>query len=480
LADAKAVRWTSSGAGTYSVSEFEREHRGTRITLKLRSDADEYADEAKLSAAIRKHSNFLSWPIHIGEEQANSGKALWTKGPSEVSDEEANEFYKSLSFDFEEPLARVHTSVDSPIQYSAMLFVPKNRPYDLFQPEADRGPRLYARRVLILDHAKELLPDWLRFVRGVVDSEDISLNVSREMIQQTPVVRKIRDALTKRILKELGRMAKREVEEGEEHPYTSFWKSFGILMKEGYFHDKAALGERILPLLRFNVLSHEDAEGQMSLEAYKAAMPEDQDSIWYISAESREAALASPHLEAFRQRGWDVIVLTDTVDEWFVQSLESFDDVPVKSVTRGELELEEEDGDDTDKADLTELGPWMQELFGDAVASVRPSNRLTDSPAVLVDDAAGMSANMERILRQANQEMGAARRHLELNVKHPLIRDLVTLHSSGASDTAAPIARLLLDDALLMEGTVKDAPGIGRRLQALLQSAAAAAIDASA
>lgn len=491
--DAEAVRWISEGAGAYTVEAGDRLERGTTITLELREDAEEYATEAKIREIVRQHSNFVSWPIFLGDDQINSGKALWREEPSQVSDEDAAEFYRSLAMDWQDPELRIHLKVDSPLQYSAMLFVPSNKPYDLFQPDADRGPRLYARRVLILDHAKELLPEWMRFIRGVVDSEDISLNVSREMIQKTPVVRKIRDALTKRVLKELGKLAKRELEpveaaepeEGEEavtpepqeHPYARFWKNFSVLMKEGYFHDKSSYGDRLLPLLRFNTLNHADGEGLMSLAEYRESMPEDQDTLWFITAENREAALASPHLEAFRQRGWNVLLLTDTVDEWLTQALTEYDELPVKSVTRGELELQE-DEDDADKADISGLAPWMTELFAGDIAAVRPSTRLTDSPAVLVDGEHGPSANMERILRSANQEVGPNRRTLELNVKHPLIQSLAQLHESGRSGDAAPIARLLLDDALLMEGTVTDAPAIGRRLQALLVSAAQQAVAA--
>ena len=479
--DATGVRWTSKGDGRYTVEDVELEHRGTTITLHLREDAAEYAEEHKLRAIVKEHSNFLSWPIHLDEEQVNSGRALWLEQPSQVDDADANELYKSLTFDFEEPALRVHLSVDSPLQYSAMLFVPKSRPYDLFFPDASRGPRLYARRVLIEEHAKDLLPDWLRFVKGVVDSEDIQLNVSREMVQQTAVVRKIRDALTKRLLKELNRFATREHEGDEPHPYDAVWNAFGVLLKEGYHHDSAKYGDRLLPLYRFNTLKHEDDTGLSSLAAYKEAMAEGQDSIWYITAESREAALVSPHLEAFRKRGWDVILLTDTVDEWFVQGLTEFDGVPVKSVSRGELDLEDEDeASEAEKAGVEGLGSWMKGVLGEAVASVRPATRLTESPAVLVDDNHGVSANMERILRQANQDFPGATRHLELNVKHPLIKDLVLLHEKGREATAEPLARLLLDNALLLEGTVSDAPGMGRRMQALLQRAASQAASADA
>lgn len=475
-AEAAGVRWVSQGAGSYTVEDIDLTHRGTKIILKLREDAMEYASADKLRTIVREHSNFLSWPILLGDDQLNSGKAVWLKRPSEVTDEEANEFYRSLAFDFDDPLLRVHFQVDTPLQYAAMLFIPKHRPHDLFLPNAERALRLYARRVLISDNAKELLPDWLRFVRGAVDSEDISLNVSREMVQQTPVVRKIKDALVKRVLRELGKLAKKTPEEGEDNPYHQFWSAFGVLLKEGYYHDRSSYGDRLLPLLRFNALSHEDGSGLMSLAEYKAAMPEGQDTIWYLTAESREAALTSPHLEILKKKGWDALILTDTVDEWLMSALTEFEEVGLKSVARGELSLDEED-DGSEKADLDALGPWMTSLFDGEVASVRASTRLTDSPAVLVDDEHGVSSNMERILREAHQENMNATRHLELNVKHPLVKNLVTLHERGQEDTAAPLARLLLDDALLMEGTVKDAAAMGKRLQALLERAAAQAVQ---
>lgn len=471
------VRWISGGAGTFEVEDFDRLTRGTRITLSLREDADEYLDAWKVRSIIRTHSNFLGWSILVDGEQANSGKALWHETPSNVTDEAANELYRSLAMDWEDPVLRIHFNVDTPLQLAAMLFVPANRPHDLFVPEADRGPRLYARRVLIEEHARHLVPDWLRFLRGVVDSEDIPLNMSREMVQKTPAVRKIQSMLTKRVLKELKRLSESEAPEGETHPYHRFWKTFGLLMKEGYYHDKATYGEEILPLLRFNATSHADEDGLLSLAEYKAAMPEGQDTIWFLSAESRAAALASPHLEAFRKRGWNVILLTDAVDEWFVQSLSEYEGLPVKSVSRGDLKLDDP-ADESEKADLAGLAPWMQGLFVDDVASVRESHRLTDSPAVLVDEESGVSANMERILRSARQDVQASKRHLELNVRHPLIRDLVSLHEQGKLAVAEPIARLLLDDALLLEGTVKDAPAVGRRLQQLLQQAASAAAQA--
>jgi molecular chaperone HtpG len=319
--------------------------------------------------------------------------------------------------------------------------------------------------------------------------------MSREMVQQTPVVRTIRDALVKRILKDLGKLADQpaeappaDTEDAQagapaERPYDVFWRSFGILLKEGHYHDRARYGDRILPLLRFNTLHDADAKGLRSLAEIKASLPEGQDTLWYLTAPSREAALASPHLEAFRKKGFNVLLLTDVVDEWFIQGLEEAEGLPVKSVSRGALDLDPDDEADADngekeagKAAVEQLAPWLQGLFGGELAGVRPSSRLTDSPAVLVDDDSGLSANMERILRAANQEVGKARRHLEINPQHPLIRNLARLHADGRDADAEPLARLLLDDALLLEGAVPDPAAVGRRLRELLVRASEAAI----
>ena len=481
LPDEAPITWKSEGKGTYDLEAGDRAVRGTKITVKLREDAAEFADPARLRSIIKHYSNFLPWPILVDGEQANQAKALWLEPPSAVSDEEAREFYQELTLDWREPALVVHGSADSPIQYSALLFVPSEAPYDLWQPEAERGPRLYARRVLISEHARDLLPDWLRFLRGVVSSEDIALNVSREMVQKTPVVRRIRKAIVKRVLKDLGALAEQEAPEDGPHPYDAIWHAYGMLLKEGYFHDEP-YRDLLLRLLRFNAVSHDDGEGLMSLAEYKAAMPEGQDTIWYLAGPSRQICLRSPHLEAIEQKGWDVLLLTDPVDEWFVSALTEYEGIPLKAASRGEIDLDEEEdeAEEGERADITGLAPWLQELYGEEVAGVRPSGRLTDSPCVLVDDEAGVSANMERLLKAARQEgVPSARRFLELNPKHPLIRHLATLHERGKQQVAEPIARLLLDEALLMEGVVKDPTATGRRLQELLEQAASSALAES-
>ncbi|MFK7928750.1 MAG: molecular chaperone HtpG [Myxococcota bacterium] len=481
--DSTPVLWSSEGAGTYTLAEGDREDRGTTITLHLRSDSDDFADAARLSEIVRKYSNFVSWPIRVGEEQANDGKAIWRKRPSDVEDEEANAFYKQISNDWQEPALTIHLQVDTPLQYSAMLFVPSVRPWDLFTPNLDRGPRLYAKRVLITEHAKGLLPDWMRFVSGVVDSEDISLNVSREMVQQTPVLRKIGDALVKRILKDMGKLINgkgdEETQAANRETYEKIWTAFGVLIKEGYYHSGPDLRDRIKPLMMFNTRAAASAEELVTLAEYIEEMPEDQDTIWYITAETREQALQSPSLEGFTKKGWDVLLLTDPVDEWMISAFSEYEGKELKSVTRGELDLDDEESDDAaDRADLTGLLPWMANTLEGQVAEVRKSSRLTDSAAVLVDADDGVSSNMARILKQANQNVPTSARVLEVNAGHPLIKHLAALQDKGAEDVLKPLTQLLLDEAKLLDGTLDEPAAMGRRVQDLLTQVAERAAQA--
>ena len=476
LPDEPGVLWTSKGEGSYELEKAERPHRGTTVTVKLREDAAEFADGARLRGIVRKYSNFLPWPIRVGGEQANSAKALWLEPSNAVSAEDAHELYRELSRDWRDPALVIHAAADSPIQFNALLFVPTEAPWDLYHPEVPRGPRLYARRVLIGEHARDLLPDWLRFLRGVVSSEDIALNVSREIIQKTPAVQKIRKALTKRVLKDLDACAHAAVEEGKEPVYPGIWREFGAVLKEGYVHDTGEWREYLQPLLRFNALSHADEKGIVSLAEYKAAMKEGQDAIWFLCGPSREVILRSPHLEALRKRGFDVLLMTDPVDEWLVSVLPEFDGTPLKSASRGEVTAPEV-SDPVAQEKVADLAPWLHGLFGDTLAGVRSSGRLTDSACVLVDEESGISANMERLLRAARHDhVPNARRWLELNATHPLIQDLAALHKAGRDEMAEPIARMLLDDALLLEGVVKDPTDMGRRLQELLAQAAKSAL----
>jgi molecular chaperone HtpG len=331
--------------------------------------------------------------------------------------------------------------------------------------------------VLIEDHARALLPEWLRFVRGVVECDDIPLNVSREMVQKTAVVRKIHELLVKRVLARLGELASAPVEgEGAPKvPWSTVWNAFGPLIKEGYWHERDELREQITPLLRFHTTACATPDGLRSLAEIHAARKEGQEHLWYLTAPSQQAALASPHLEAFRKRGWEVMLLSDPVDEWLVQRLDAYEGTTLKSAARGALDLPKEEG--AEDVDIGAFTTWARGVLGDVVADVRPSTRLTDSAAVLVDADKGVGANMERLLRHANQGVTASPRVFELNAGHALVRNLTQLHEKGRVEDASEMLLLLLDDARLLEGdTSVDPAAVGRRLQALLVRASEAAL----
>ncbi len=455
--EAEPIHWSTSGTQSYELGPGTRETPGTAVTLHLRESDQDFADADRLRAIIRKHSEYISYPIKLEDVQVNEPTALWARQPSEVEDDEYKSFYKHLSHDWLEPASWLHFHADAPLQFKSVLFFPERRPMDLDWTDGQRHLKLYAKRVLILDEARDLLPQYLRFVRGVVDSEDIQLNVSREMVQKTPIVEKIKKQLTGRVLRHLKSWAKRD-----EDGYERFWKEFGATLKEGV-HTDPDHKKRLLPLLRFNTTRHSDGEGLISLKDYLEAMPEDQDTIWYLTGPDRATCERSPHLEAFREKGWEVLLLTDHVDEWLVGSLAEYEDKPLKSVSRGDLELEKGE----DESGLSEgLVGWLSELLEDEVKSVRASGRLTRSASVLVDDEYGLSANMERILRQARQDVPASQRILEINPKHPLVKALEGLRAKDRPE-AEVLGRLLLDKAQLVEGQVGDPAGLVERLETL-------------
>ena len=454
--EATPIVWSCDGSTTYTLRAGDRSTRGTDIVLKLREDCREYLDEGRIRDIVRKHSEFVPYPIRMGEDQLNEPQALWTRAASEIGEDEYKSFYKHLSGDWAEPALWMHVSADAPIQYRALMYLPTHPPYDMNYMDGRRIVRLYAKRVLIDDEARKLLPDYLRFVRGVVDSEDLQLNVSRELVQKTPVVEKIRKQLTSRLLKRLGEYAKDNAED-----YKSFWRDFGPVLKEG-LHSDSDNREKLLDLARFNTTRSEDKSGLRSLAEIVESMPEGQDAIWYLTGPDWETTSRSPHLEAFRKRGWEVILLTDPIDEWAVQSVTNYKDKPLKSVARGDLDLEK------DEQKLDEgLNGWLNGLLGGEVKEVRSSGRLTDSPSVLVDDPHGLSANMERLLRSMQKDMPPTQRILEVNPAHPWVKALERLHTDGRDGEAEPLARLLLDQAQLSEGTVKDPVGLVTRLRTL-------------
>lgn len=461
---AEPVHWESDGGGTFSVAPGTRTERGTTVTLHLRSDATEFLDPERLRAIIKKHSDFVAWPVRLDAETVNQRSALWARNPKEVADDEYRALYKHLSKDWQDPLAWVHFKSEAPLEFAAVLFFPATRPWDLDYPDVKRGIRLYQQKVLVLEHAEQFLPRWLRFVRGLVDAPEVQLNVSRELLQNTPVIQAIKKQLVKRVLRRLKELAT------EDAPtYTKFWEAFGTTLKEGVAED-AEHREQLAWLLRFKTTAGEDWR---DLATLKNTMKEGQDAIWYLTGLDLARLRQSPQLEKFRQKGWEVMLLHDPVDEWVVMNLTEFEGVPLKSVARGEFEEKEEDPiAEEARKQIEPFVGWLREELGGAVSDVRASKRLTESPAVLVDSDWGVSANLERILRSVRQEGPKAQRVLEINPEHALVRRLSALQAEGRTEDVKPLARLLLDYAQLAEGHVEDAPGFAKRLALLMAKAA--------
>lgn len=470
------VRWESSGDGEFSIEPVVDAPRGTRVTLQLRADAREFADEFRLRALIRKYSDHIAFPVLMkkaaaaegepAEEAVNTARALWTRPKAEIKDEEYQEFYRHIAHDFTAPLAWSHNRVEGKRVYTSLLYVPARAPFDLWNREKPRGLKLYVRRVFILDDAAQFLPVYLRFMRGVVDADGLALNVSREMLQQDPEVEAIRSGLTRRVLDMLDRLATEEPDR-----YRDFWKEFGRVLKEGPAEDFANR-ERIARLLRFTSTRSAGEEADRSLGDYVAGKAEGQKQVWYVTADSLAAARSSPQLEIFRQRGVEVLLLADPIDEWLVGQLGEFEGMEFRDVRRGELDPAEIGGSDAGTppaADAGVQGELVQRLkaeLGEAIEDVRTTGRLTDSPACLALGEADMGPQMRRILEASGQKLPHSRPVLEVNPTHPLVRRL-----AGEQDQArfADIARVLLDQATLAEGRALADPGdFLRRLNRLL------------
>lgn len=476
------VRWESSGEGEYTLETCEKADRGTTVTLHLREDDDEFLDGWRLRSIIRKYSDHITLPIVMtkevyGEgdeknepedETVNQASALWARPKSEVSDEEYTEFYKHVAHDFEEPLAWVHNKVEGKLEYSSLLYIPKRAPFDLWDRERRRGVKLYVKRVFIMDDAEQLMPAYLRFVRGVIDSNDLPLNVSREILQHNKVIDSMRGGSVKKVLGLLEAMAKNEPEK-----YAEFWSQFGKVLKEGPGEDFANR-EAIAKLLRFASTHADTQEQTVSLDAYIGRMKEGQEAIYYITADSFAAAKHSPHLEIFRKKGIEVLLLHERVDEWLVSSLTEYDGKPLKSVTKGELDLGELEDEEEKKAkeevakSFEDVLKKVKETLGDQVKEVRVTHRLTDSPACVVTGEHEMSANLERILKSVGQDAPDIKPILELNPEHPLV---ARLKEEADEKRFGDWSHILFDQAWLAEGGQLEDPAafVGRLNQLLLE-----------
>jgi molecular chaperone HtpG len=484
----QGVLWESHGEAEFSIEAKAKETRGSSITLYLKSDSQDFADDWRVRSVIKKYSDHISVPVMMAKppappaegeepvedapveyEAVNAATALWTRGRSDVSEEEYTEFYKHVSHDFEDPLTWSHNKVEGKLEYTSLLYLPKKAPFDMWNREMSRGLKLYVQRTFIMDDAEQFLPMYLRFVKGVVDSNDLSLNVSREILQQDPAVDSMRSALTKRVLDMLSKLAK-----GDD--YAAFWSEFGQVLKEGPAEDFANK-EKIAKLLRFST-THTDAEEQnQSLEEYVSRMQEKQDKIYYVVAENFNTAKNSPHLEVFRKKGIEVLLLSDRVDDWLMNHVQDFDGKQFQDVARGELDLgadtEEEKKEQEALAKESEaLIERLAKVLDSQVAEVRATNRLTDSAACLVVGDQDMGAQMRRIMEAAGQALPETKPILEINPGHPLVK---MLDVEPDEDRFADLGTILFDQAHLAEGGQLDDPAayVSRMNRLLLQMSAA-------
>ncbi len=469
----EGIRWESAADGEYSIEALERPERGTSVILHLKPEAREFADAWRLRALVRRYSDHIAFPVHLPKEGAtleyevvNQAQALWTRSRTEISDEEYRAFYRHISHDGADPLVWSHNRVEGKREYTSLLYVPSQAPFDLWQREAARGLKLYVRRVFIMDNAEQFLPLYLRFIRGIVDSSDLPLNISRELLQQDEQVEAMRSALTRRVLELLGKLAADDAEK-----YRACWQQFGRVIKEGLSEDPGNR-ERILPLLRYASTSKADNLEQVSLADYLARMIPGQERIYYVIGESHADARLSPHLELLRKKGIEVLLLADRVDEWVMGQVGEFSGKRFKDVARGDLEL----GALADAADREQLDNALKQskkllkrckdALGEQVSEVRPSARLQESPACLVRGDADLSESLRRMLQSQGQAPPAVAARLELNIEHPLVRYLDGL---PAGDTFNELAQLLYDQARLNDaGQIEQPAAFTRRLNSLL------------
>ncbi|QLK60283.1 molecular chaperone HtpG [Enterobacteriaceae bacterium Kacie_13] len=473
----EGVFWESAGEGEYTLADIEKADRGTEITLHLREDQDEFLDDWRVRSIISKYSDHIALPVEVETrneedgtvtwEQINKAQALWTRGKAEISDEEYVEFYKHISHDFSDPLSWSHNRVEGKQEYTSLLYIPSQAPWDMWNRDHKHGLKLYVQRVFIMDEAEQFMPNYLRFVRGLIDSNDLPLNVSREILQDSRVTQNLRSALTKRVLQMLEKLAKDDNEK-----YLQFWKQFGLVLKEGPAED-GANKETIAKLLRFASTRNDTSEQTLSLEEYVSSMVEGQDKIYYITADSYAAAKSSPHLELFRKKGIEVLLLSDRIDEWMMSYLTEFDGKVFQSVSKADDSLDKLADEETEEQKEAEkaLEPFVERvksLLGERVKEVRLTHRLTDTPAIVTTGADEMTTQMAKLFAAAGQDAPEVKYIFELNPEHALVK-----RASDVADEAqfSEWIELLLDQALFAErGTLEDPNLFIRRMNTLLQA----------
>jgi molecular chaperone HtpG len=484
----EGVEWESEGKGEFTIENIDKETRGTEITLHLRDDQEEFLNGWRLRNCISKYSDHIDIPImmtkepvpdedgkidesaELEDETVNKATALWTQSKGDISEDEYKEFYKQISHDYQDPLSWSHNKVEGKTEYTSLLYIPSTAPFDLWDRERTQGLKLYVKRVFIMEDADQLMPRYLRFIRGVIDTNDLPLNVSREILQGSKTIDSIRAASVKKILSELSKMQKNDAEK-----YATFWKEFGQVIKEGPGEDMANK-EALAKLMMFSTTETGSEEQTVTLADYVERMKDKQDKIYYITAESFAAAKNSPHLEVFRKKGIEVLLMADRVDEWLTNSLTEFDGKQLQSVAKGDLDLgeladeeEKKAQEETDK-DFADLVERVKTTLGDKVKDVRITHRLTDSPACLVVDDMDMSANLERMLKAAGQQVGGTKPIFEINPEHPMV---VRLKDESDDTRFEDWSSILFDQALLAEGgQLEDPASYVKRLNALLLTVA--------
>mgnify|MGYP001436012091 CR=1 FL=1 len=487
----EAVEWISDGEGEFTITSINKPSRGTEIVLHLREDEKEFADDWRLRSIVNKYSDHISIPVEMYKEEVperdgpdgekipaepahweavNKATALWTREKSEISDEEYKEFYKHISHDFADPLSWAHNKVEGKTEYSSLLYIPSKAPFDMWNRDQSHGLKLYVQRVFIMDDAEQFMPTYLRFVKGLVDSNDLPLNVSREILQDNKITQALRQGCTKRVLGMLEKMAKNDAEK-----YQSFWNEFGNVLKEGPAEDFSNK-EKIAGLLRFTSTHSETDAQTVSLADYISRMKEGQDKIYYVTADSYQAAKNSPHLEIFRKKGIEVLLMGERIDEWLMSHLTEFDEKSFQSIAKGDLDLGDMDDEETKQAkedaekEIEGVLERVKTALGDKVEDVKFTHRLTDSPAVIVADENGMTTQMMKLMQAAGQPVPDVKYHFELNPEHSLVKMLADMQDESLF---AQWSHVLFDQAALSEqGSLKDPSSFVRNLNELLMKMA--------
>jgi HSP90 family molecular chaperone len=470
LKDEPAYRWIADGSGEYTIEDTDKDKRGTTVTLHLKEEDSEYIEKPRIEQIIKKYSNFVPFPVKVEGEQGNKVKALWTQPKNEITEEEYNEFYKFATTSFDDPMFHLHLQADVPVQFNAILYIPKINNAKMFGYNMNKeyGPSLYSNKVMIMDQCKDLLPPYLDFIKGVVDTEDVPLNISRETLQDNRNIIKIKKVLTKKLLSFLEDKAKEDAE-----AYNKFWEEFGISIKQGISVDFENRG-RIAGLLRFNSSFNDDDKGLVSLADYVSRMNDDQKEIYYISGESRKVIESNPHLEIFKKNGIEVLYLYDPADDFVLSGLGNFDDKPIKSIDQANLDSlkseEEKEKSEEEAQKLENLIKYIKEYLKDKVTEVRKSNRLTDSPVCLVNPDNTTSTQMQKIMKMMNENFEIPKKIFEVNYDSPLIKNLAEIHADGKKkDYLNSCIDQLFDNALMLDGIMSQPSEMISRINKLME-----------